>query len=97
MSRGICSLVMYHSMCKFCGGQKEGVLPPVVMSRSQKGGHPDAAAAATVRNVSRALKEVIAFEWEGDFKRMARQALKEILHKWLEQEMAEFLGLRPYA
>ena len=51
---------------------------------------------ATERNVSRALKEVNAFEWEGDFKPMARQALKEILHQRLEEEMAEFLGLQPY-
>jgi putative transposase len=51
---------------------------------------------ATVRNVSRALKEINAFDWEGDFKPKARQALKEILEKDMEQEMAEYLGLRPY-
>lgn len=51
---------------------------------------------ATVRNVSRALKEVKAFEWEGDFKPMARRALKEILEGQVEKEMTEFLGLEPY-
>lgn len=51
---------------------------------------------ATVRNVSRALKEVKAFEWEGDFKPMARRALKEILEGQMEKEMTEFLGLESY-
>jgi putative transposase len=51
---------------------------------------------ATVRNVSRALKEVNAFEMEGDFKPKARQALKEILEKRLEDEMTEYLGLSRY-
>jgi hypothetical protein len=47
---------------------------------------------ATVRNVSRALHEINGFEWEGDFKPMARQALKELLEKRLEEEMAEGLA-----
>ncbi|HXV78754.1 MAG TPA: IS256 family transposase [Candidatus Binatia bacterium] len=51
---------------------------------------------ATVRNVSRALKEINAFEVEGDFKPKARQALKEILEKRLEEEMTEYLGLSRY-
>lgn len=51
---------------------------------------------ATVRNVNRALKEIKAFEWEGEFKPMARHALKEILEKRMEEEMTEFLGLKPY-
>jgi putative transposase len=51
---------------------------------------------ATVRNVSRALKEINAFEVEGDFKPKARQALKEILEKRLEDEMSEYLGLSRY-
>jgi putative transposase len=51
---------------------------------------------ATVRNVNRALKEIKAFEWEGDFKPMARQALKELLEKRLEEEMTEFLGFDRY-
>ncbi len=45
---------------------------------------------ATVRNVSRAFREIKAFEWEGDYRPMARQALKEILEKRLEEEMSEF-------
>ena len=40
---------------------------------------------ATVSNVSRALKEINAFESEGDFKPKARQALKEIIEKRLER------------
>jgi putative transposase len=51
---------------------------------------------ATMRNVSRALKEINAFEMEGDFKPKARQALKEILEKRLEDEMTEYLGLSRY-
>lgn len=51
---------------------------------------------ATVRNVNRALREIKAFEWEGDFKPMARQALKKILEGRMEEEMTEFLGLEPY-
>ncbi len=51
---------------------------------------------ATVRNVSRAFREIKAFEWEGDYRPMARQVLKETLEKRLEEEMSEFLGLYPY-
>lgn len=51
---------------------------------------------ATVRNVSRALKEINAFEVEGDLKPKARRALKEILEKRLEEEMTEYLGLSRY-
>lgn len=51
---------------------------------------------ATRRNISRALKEINAFEMEGDFKAHARHALKEILEKRLEVEMTEYLGLAPY-
>ena len=51
---------------------------------------------ATPRNVSRALREINSFEWEGDFKPMARQALKELLEKRLEEEMAEYLGVSRY-
>ena len=51
---------------------------------------------ATVRNVNRALKEIKAFEWEGDFKPMARQALKDLLETRLEDEMTEFLGFDRY-
>ncbi len=51
---------------------------------------------ATVRNVSRAMREINAFESEGDFKPQARQALKQLLEKRLEEEMAEYLGLSRY-
>jgi putative transposase len=51
---------------------------------------------ATARNVSRAIKEINAFEWEGDFKPMARQALKQLLEDRLEEEMASYLGVARY-
>ena len=51
---------------------------------------------ATSRNVSRAIEEINAFEWEGDFKPMARQALKELLEKRLEEEMSEYVGVARY-
>jgi transposase-like protein len=51
---------------------------------------------ATVANVSRAVREINGFEWEGDFKPMARRALKELLEKRLEEEMAEYLGVARY-
>jgi len=34
---------------------------------------------ATVRNVNRALKEINAFEWEGDYWAEAANRLKELL------------------
>ena len=51
---------------------------------------------ATLRNVSRAMNEINAFEWEGDFKPMARQALKELLQEQLKEEMAQYLGAERY-
>jgi putative transposase len=51
---------------------------------------------ATPRNVSRANHEINGFEWEGDFKPMARRALKELLENRLEQEMADYLGVSRY-
>jgi len=50
---------------------------------------------ATVRNVLRAINEINAFEREGDFKPLARRALKELLEKCLEEEMAEYLRVPP--
>jgi transposase-like protein len=51
---------------------------------------------ATPRNVSRAIHEINGFEWEGDFKPMARQALKHLVEERLEAEMAEYLGVSRY-
>ena len=51
---------------------------------------------ATVRNVARAMKEINGFEWEGDFKPAARQAMKKLLETQLEEEMAEYLGVARY-
>ena len=51
---------------------------------------------ATVRNVNRALKEVNAFEWEGDYRPAAREALKRILEDEVEKEVEQYLGLAWY-
>ena len=47
---------------------------------------------ATVRNVRRAFKEVNAFEWEGDYRPAAREALKRILEDEVDKEMEQYLG-----
>jgi hypothetical protein len=72
--------------------KKEGVLTPELCNQhKQEEGTPMLLEQATVSNVSRALKEINAFEWEGDFKPMARRALKELAEKRLEEEMSEYL------
>jgi putative transposase len=76
---------------------REGVLPPELCDEhKQQEDTPMLLDQATPRNVTRALREVNGFEWEGDFKPMARQALKQLLEKRLEEEMAEYLGLSRY-
>lgn len=75
----------------------EGVLPPELCDEHKhEEGTPMLLEPATPRNVSRAIREINAFEWEGDFKPMARQALKELMEKRLEQEMADYLGMSRY-
>lgn len=75
----------------------EGVLPPELYDKyKHEEGTPMLLEQATTRNVSRALKEINAFEWEGDFKPLARQGLKQLLEKRLEEEMAEYLGVSRY-
>jgi putative transposase len=75
----------------------EGVLPPELCDEhKQQEGTPMLLDQATPRNVARALGEINSFEWEGDFKPMAREALKELLEKRLEEEMAEYLGVARY-
>lgn len=75
----------------------EGVLPPELYNKyKHEEGTPMLLEQATTRNVSRALKESNAFEWEGDFKPMARQELKRLLERRLEEEMAEYLGVSRY-
>ena len=63
--------------------KREGVLTPRVVQPTQTtGGHPYAARSSNEpRNVSRAMREINRFDWEGDFKPMARQALKDLLEK----------------
>jgi putative transposase len=47
---------------------------------------------ATVRNVRRAFREVNAFEWEGDYRPAAREALKRILEDEVDKELEQYLG-----
>ena len=47
---------------------------------------------ATVRNVNRALREVNAFEWEGDYRPAAARRLKELLEERIDEELALYLG-----
>ena len=51
---------------------------------------------ATVRNVNRALKEVNYFQWEGDFKALAKEALKKIVEDRMEEELCNYIGLEAY-
>jgi putative transposase len=51
---------------------------------------------ATVRNVNRALKEINAFEWEGDYRPAAREALKRILEDQVDEELEQYLGRGRY-
>ena len=50
----------------------------------------------TVRNVNRALREVNAFEWEGDYRFATRNKLKEILEGGMETEVEQHLGRERY-
>jgi putative transposase len=47
---------------------------------------------ATVRNVNRALKEVNAFEWEGDYRPETANRLKGLLEERMEEELEQYLG-----
>jgi len=51
---------------------------------------------ATVKNVNQALKEINAFEWEGDFRFAGRNKLKEILEGGMETEVEQHLGRERY-
>ena len=51
---------------------------------------------ATARNVNRALREVNAFEWEGDYRFATQNKLKEILEGGLETEVQQHLGRRSH-
>lgn len=76
---------------------REGVLTPELYDEyKHEEGTPMLLEQATKRNVSRALTEINAFDWEGDFKPMARQELKRLLESRLEEEMAEYLGVSRY-
>jgi transposase-like protein len=52
---------------------------------------------ATARNVNRALKEINAFEWEGDYRAEARNRLKELLEERMDEELEQYLGRAKYA
>jgi len=47
---------------------------------------------ATARNVNRALKEINAFEWEGDYRAEARNHLKQLLEERMDEELEQYLG-----
>ena len=47
---------------------------------------------ATVRNVNRALREINAFEWEGDYRAEARNRLKALLEEKMDEELERYLG-----
>ena len=47
---------------------------------------------ATARNVNRALKEVNAFEWEGDYRPETAKRLKAILEERMDEELGLYLG-----
>lgn len=51
---------------------------------------------ATRRNVSRAVREINAFDREGDYRPAARKALKELLEGELKVELAQHLGAKRY-
>jgi putative transposase len=51
---------------------------------------------ATARNVNRALKEINAFEWEGDYRAEARNRLKEVLEERMDEELEQYLGRAKY-
>jgi len=51
---------------------------------------------STVRNVNRAMKEINAFEWEGDYRPAARGALKKLLEGQMEGEFEAYLGRGRY-
>jgi transposase-like protein len=77
--------------------KREGVLTPERYDQyTHEEGTPMLLEQATLRNVTRAMEEINGFQWEGDFKPVARRALKELLEKRLEEEMTEYLGLAPY-
>ncbi len=46
----------------------------------------------TSERIRQAIKEVKAFEWEGDYRPAARAALKEILERRMETVIDEYLG-----
>jgi transposase-like protein len=47
---------------------------------------------ATIRNVNRALKEINAFEWEGDYRPEAAKRLQAILEERMDEELGQYLG-----
>jgi len=51
---------------------------------------------ATARNVNRALKEINAFEWEGDYRAEAKSRLKELLEEKMDEELERYLGRAKY-
>jgi putative transposase len=91
--------VLYDSWCK----KREGCYPlGEIFGQNQipkqRRTHPMSGYLwkATVRNVNRALKEVNAFEKEGDYRFAACQKLKELLEGGMEAEVGQHLGRERY-
>ena len=51
---------------------------------------------ATARNVNRALKEINAFEWEGDYRAETASRLKDLLEERMDEELGLHLGRGKY-
>ncbi len=47
---------------------------------------------ATLHNVNRALKEINAFEWEGDDRLEPANRLRELLDERMNEELGQYLG-----
>src|SRR5512139_4140217 len=87
----------------FCVKRERGVLSsweifgrnPIPMKRRT---HPMSGFMwkATARNVRRALKEINAFEWEGDYRAEAANRLKELLEERMDEELEQYLGRTKY-
>src|SRR3972149_7928562 len=68
----------------------------VFISKIKKGGIHPMLHRATVRNVNRALKEVNSFQWEGEFKLKAKEALKKLMEDRMEEDICAYVGLPAY-
>jgi putative transposase len=87
----------YRTM--FCVKRKRGVILlgrflAKIESQWKRRTHPMSGLLwkATVRNVNRALKEINAFEWEGDYRPETANRLKNLLEERMDEELEQYLG-----